>query len=92
MINIYYISASWCKSCKDIKSEIKYYIESLDKTKFVYQEFDMEDDVEEINNMNVEITKLPSLIINNESNTIIIPNKDIKSYFESICINDDYDF
>lgn len=94
MFKLTYIGATWCNSCSDIKSNIKPFLDKLNKEEYQFMELDMDDDEDTIEKMNVEITKLPSLVVaDGNSNEIkVIPNKNIKTYLESLLLVEDDDF
>ena len=90
MINIYFICTTWCKNCPIIYNTILPFIELLDKSLYNFKKVDMDDNPEIIEDLNITISKLPSLVVEDSDKCEIYTNDHILLYFECIEIKDDF--
>tara|TARA_R110000796_G_scaffold5044_2_gene19104 strand:- start:198 stop:482 length:285 start_codon:yes stop_codon:yes gene_type:complete len=90
MINIYFICTTWCKSCPIIYNKIIPAVELLDKSLYNFKKIDMDSSGEIIEKLNITISKLPSLIIQDSDKCEIYTNENIILYFECINFKDDF--
>ena len=92
MINIFFICTKWCKSCPIIYNKIVPFVEQLDKSLYNFIKIDMDsaESIKLLENLDITITKLPSLIVNLEESEKceVYSNEDIIQYFECIYLDD----
>ena len=91
MIKLYLISATWCKSCPDVYTKITPYIDGLNDN-YTFKKLDINDDEDFIEELNIIVNKLPSLLIIENSEKKILIGENIITYFNSMNIQDDDDF